>query len=827
MTEITKVQAPQLPSEYISFEYSRGVRALIGQWRARVVLPSLPVLGTDWTVTGFMENGLITEASEVGTTPMGQTVYDIAGYDAGFRLMKSPPLSHQLSSSQLGGVIQEIAEACGLEADVTLEQFTELDFRHCVNGQTAANAILDLAMLGGSVAYITPQGKLRITPPHSTSSLPSINLRLGEARSTALDMEGYASAVMLVLHRRGDMPEEESEVEVPSRKPWTGTTPPGVLNTVSRSGTTALPGGTLSWNYRMLEPIGALVYYSAALYLPGAGIRKAYISQYEYDVKTAVIRVEDQEQRVWKWGLTKMESVEDSVFDVTYYDATAGSTKNKVITQQTSSELHREYDNDLTQIKTEWSETKSQDSGAAKLPFPRPYDNRTEKVWNWENTYGDYRGLTVTEYTYEEMDVGVADTVRNEDGSPLKHVHNGAEWFIRIPGTQITLPVRKEKITQTDEILDRKTGRVVSRIERSTDDQGRRDMLARGLYSDIYSSELERELALAWLRSLPQRAEIKVAQMPGSSVISSEVSTLSQAGRRFNIPTDFEKNVYRYLETITGEGRCPFLLSNKSCGVFNGLEAPSFSSTPSYDIEGWTGEGVETKNGSIPSYQLSSQEEESTALRIPCDYFDEETEILDPNYTACPKYQALRHLVGFSGGSTTATPVVGIAGNGQIYYEKEVYFDEYLTENTARKCAQQMANNILKSKQASRGVVETVELPLNTRVSPDGSILSVRHDFEALRTVVTYLPQESEPPEYLMLLSAGGVALNLYERESVGKARSGIGRVVDVRPDRVLVLLGGRPVSCTYSMALKIGNSVLVFLPPGTTTSGVIQAVMG
>jgi hypothetical protein len=107
MTEITKVQAPQLPSEYISFEYSRGVRALIGQWRARVVLPSLPALGTDWTVTGFMENGLITEASEVGTTPMGQTVYDIAGYDAGFRLMKSPPLSHQLSSSQLGGVIRK------------------------------------------------------------------------------------------------------------------------------------------------------------------------------------------------------------------------------------------------------------------------------------------------------------------------------------------------------------------------------------------------------------------------------------------------------------------------------------------------------------------------------------------------------------------------------------------------------------------------------------------------------------------------------------------------------------------------------------------------
>lgn len=603
---------------------------------------------------------------------------------------------------------------------------------------------------------------------------------------------------------------------------------PGTLSLISRSGTTALPGGTLAWSFQMWDPIGALANYSAVLFLPGAGIQKTYLAKYEYDIKTAVVRVGAQEQRIWKWALLDMESVEDSLVSVAYYDAGTGKTSYESLEQQVTTELHREYDLGTERILSEWSETKSCDSGAAKLPFPVPYDIRTEKAWDWGGLWGDYRGLTISEYTYEEMDVGVADTVRSEDGSPLRHLRMENEWFVRLPGTQITLPVRREKITQIDEVFDRTTGRVVSRTERSTDDEGRRDMLARGLYSDIYNSEEERKIALAWLRSLPQRAAVEVQQMPGESSISEEVSILSQPGRRFHQYTDLERDLLRYIESNAPEGTCPFLLSDHSCGVFSGFQEPVVSSSASADMEGWSGGGCETTDGSLPSYvsnRGASQEAESS---VACDHFDYDAQKMEEGYQSCPKYRALRHLIGFSGGAVAPVPVVGLAGEGQIYFEKELYFDEFLSEDTARKCAQKMAQNILKAKRSSRGIVETVEMPINTRISPNGSILSVLHDFEGLRTHVTYLPKGGvKPPEHLMLLSAGGVALNLYDRESIGKARSGIGKVIDLRPDRALVVLGGRPVSCTYSMAMRVGDTVLVFLPPGTTTSGVVQAVMG
>lgn len=865
---------PALPSNYFNFEYSRGSRALIGQWRAKLQMlvdkydRSIPPkaedyidgvkkdnefeLGGKWSIPGFMRKGVLTEITEVGivipkdTSPesikvedlpegmeledlpdeIKYRVYDIAGYDAGFRLMKSPPMVHQISSSDLGGVIKEIADLSGLESDITLESFNELDFKNCVQGQTAANSILDLAMLGGSIAYITPEGILRIAPPNITKVIPTIDWKIGDNKSSSLDLEGYASAVMVVLHRRGEAVEDDTPPGM-GRKPWTGTTPPGNLTTISRSGTTALPGGTLSWSYTMLEPIGALTDYSATLFLPGVGITKAYVAHYEYEIKTSVVRIRQQESRVWKWGLVKMASVEDSSTQVTFYSAQLGSTAYETIRQQTATEVHRQYDMNLKRIQSEWSEIKSYDSGAAILPFKKPYDSRTEKAWDWGGLWGDYRGLLTTEYTYEEMDVGVADTVKNEDGSPLKHEQFGQEWFIRIPGTQITMPVRREKVIQVDEVLDRKSGKVVSRVQRSTDDQGRRDMLARGLYSDIYNSDMERTLAMAWLRSLPQRADIQVTQMPGNSSISEEVSVLSQPGRRFRVLTALEKDLKRYVEGVEGEGRCPFLLSDGSCGVFNGLETPSIASQASINKENWIGGGVETTSGSAPDWDITPNPDTFDMPSIPCDYYNEVTEEMNPDYISCSKYQALRHLIGFSGGNTAPAPVVGLAGDGKIYYEKEVYFDEFLSEDKARQAAQKMAGNILKAKRASRGIVETVELPLNVNITPDGSILSVRHDFESLRTQVTFLPSDKEPPEYLMLLSAGGVALNLYERESIGKARTGIGKVVDVRPDRALVVLGGRPVSCTYNMMIKSGNTVLVFLPPGTTTSGVIQAVMG
>ena len=839
MSNLHTVNIPALPEGYLSFDYQRGSRALIGQWKARVVLSEAPKLGESWSVGSLMVGGVITEAVEQGSTAYGESVWDIGGNDAGFKLMQSPPLPHQIKASDLGGVIKEVVEACGLSADVTLERFTGLDFRHCVSGQTAANVVLDLAMLGGSVAYILPSGTVRVAPPVKTAHIPTEELRLSHVKNMSLDLEGYASGVMLVLHRRGNVvgggepgdpgkdPNDPGDPgkdpnDPGKRLPWTGTTPPGSLTTVRKSGSTSLPNGTLAWAYTMLEPIGVLVEYSATLFLPGAGIRKIYLATYNYDIQTSVVRVAEQEQRVWRWGLVDMESLEDSYYTVTRYYDDIGDTKSEQVHRQSQSEVHRAYEGSLERISTEWSQTKSMDSTAPKEAKPRPYDTRTEKVWNWGGGFSDYRGLTTTEYTYEDMDVGEADVVLDEKGDAVTVEYAGSKFVQSVAAKEILIPVRREKVTQTDEIFDR-DGKCVSRVERTTDDMGRRDMLERGLYGDIYASKQENAYALAWLKTLPERAAVNVQQMPGSSSITEEVSTMSQAGRRFASGSDpvTQDDLKRYVETPTEQkdNKCPFFLSSGSCGVYDGLRAPYIvdESAPTQDAD-WLGGGVETPNGVRTSATTPSEEVEMPV--VVCDY-------PDGGFEECPKYKALRHLAGNQSTGEAPAPVVGLAGGGTVWFEKEIYFDEYLSDAAAQKHAQAMAANILKAKGASRGLVETVELPLNLAIAPHGSVSAVHHNFESMRSSVTYLPQNVEVPEYLMLLSAGGVAQNIYARESVGKGRSGTGRVIDIRPDRALVVLGGRPVSCTYSVPVKQGSNVLVFLPPGATASGIIQAVLG
>jgi len=105
------VNIPALPEGYLSFDYQRGSRALIGQWKARVVLSEAPKLGESWSVGSLMVGGVITEAVEQGSTAYGESVWDIGGNDAGFKLMQSPPLPHQIKASDLGGVIKEVVEA--------------------------------------------------------------------------------------------------------------------------------------------------------------------------------------------------------------------------------------------------------------------------------------------------------------------------------------------------------------------------------------------------------------------------------------------------------------------------------------------------------------------------------------------------------------------------------------------------------------------------------------------------------------------------------------------------------------------------------------------
>jgi len=820
---VREIQAPALPDEYVEFSYRRELRALIGTWQGKVLLPagSPPELGGSWTVPGIMENGLVSRADKLGDSEDGRVLWSLSGYDAGFRLMKSPMLPHQIKGSSLGDVLSELAEGCGLKADVTLDRDVPVDARHLVSGQTAANAVLDLATLGGAVAYMVQDGTLKIAPPRPCKTYPCKGLNLDDVQARDLDLDGYASGVVVILGRRGDSSGSVDEDEDGPGGGYYGTTPSGSLKRVSKRGTTSLPGGTLSWSYTLLSPINVVESYEATLFLPGAGIRKSIVSNYSYDVESSVVRVGDQEQRLWRFCLVEAGSVEDTAVDAVYYDHATGGLATETVEHVMEYQVRRSYDMDKTHILKEVVEINSYDPDRRRNDVP--YTHKTERAWTWDDDHG-YRGLTEREWSYEERDVGEADLVTGSDGNPLTWVgSDGQTRYIQLPAYQTTTMIKRERQRQIDEVFD-DDGKCVTRIERTTDDNGLADMLERGLFGDLYDPANSRAgEALAQMKTLLQDGSMRIIQVPGGSSISEEVGTLSQPGRRYRKKTSGEDGGNRYIDGIWSEETCPFLCSDGTCGV---VESPSAVSAPESSRQratGWDGSGVETVDGPVHSTESSESDSEDYIEGDPCGYLDNGK---TPGYERCSRYKAFRHLAGSTSGTSPVSPVVGMSGGGSIWTEKELYIDEHLSEDRARSIAQTIADNILSVKKVSRGIVETVTVPLDMRVHPDGGVMAVEHSFDKLRTSISFRPSDTTPPEYLMLLNSGSTAANVYARESIGKGRSAFGRVVDVRPDRALVILGGRPVSCTSSIRIKRGDNALVFLPPGSVSSGVIQAVM-
>jgi hypothetical protein len=478
------------------------------------------------------------------------------------------------------------------------------------------------------------------------------------------------------------------------------------------------------------------------------------------------------------------------------------------------------------------SEIRSYDSGAATPVKREEYDQRTEKIYTWDDENG-YRGLVERAWTFEERDAGKADMIYADDGTPATfELPDGSSSWVITPEHQSTIFVKREVVRQIDEALDDE-GNVAVRIERETDDEGVNDMLSRGIFGDLMNpANQNAKIAMAWLRSLPQRGRLEVRQAPGSSALSEEVGFLSQPGRRYKASnTSSGLGDSRYYESLSGAtsgARCPFLCSDNTCGVISTPSAAgSASGSSSGSGGGWTGGGVGTPGGSSPDWGSTYGDYESTGSspRQTCTKYDEETSST-PDYESCSRYLSFRHLAGQTAGPTPSAPAIGIAGGGSIWTEKEVFVNEELTEDHARIVAQQMARNVLTVKSMSRGLMETYSIPLSLKYHPDGAILSVENDWESMQTHITFRPSGVTPPEYLMLISTSATAANVFSKESVSKGRSAIGRVIDVRPDRALVIVGGRPVSCSSGIRVRRGDNALVLLPPGSVANGIIQAVM-
>ena len=179
--------------EVTAFNYSRSLNELIGTWSAEVAGGTFKA-GNSISFSGVLTNGIITNAYKDSTG-----LWHLEGKDAGYKLMKSIPDISDLPTGNAKVVIQYLANFCGIMLSMSGTGLSGFNVRSVISGSTCAEAILELAMLSGFIAYIDNSGELVITL--SSTKTPTYTDVINDSGSD-IDLDGYATQVLVSLTSR-------------------------------------------------------------------------------------------------------------------------------------------------------------------------------------------------------------------------------------------------------------------------------------------------------------------------------------------------------------------------------------------------------------------------------------------------------------------------------------------------------------------------------------------------------------------------------------------------------------------------------------------------
>lgn len=727
-------------AEYRLLSLNVGIqaRSLSGSFSASFAGDGTPLIGDEVSVAGFLSGGIVTQTQYSGGA------WSISGEGAGHRLSRSTPGAGAIKATSIGGIIAELAEFCGLTADVSLRNDPlpgGVDARSLLPEGTCADAILHLAGLCGAIAVVPLDRTEVVVRAARPSKLkpPTVLSKSGES----LDTDGYATGVAVSLSRKGSPPEGGGEDDE-------GENPEG-LRRETRSGTAPIDGGTVRWRVTMILPLGVVEDTTTEVELPEQGIIKRTSSTYDYRIdETQAIR-EGRQYRCWRYGLRGARDVEEEEWK-SLGDAGPGWARN-------IREITRSFDAGFSRVDRE-EELERRETSPTGTPLPPiPFSRRVVRSFSWDD---ERRGIQEREERYEETDTGRVDYVLREDGTPAAYEGGG---FVVLPQFQRTGLVRHVRTRTTDEVYS-DAGECVLSVSRETDDRGMADLLSRGLVV----GEAEIRAAKEFLLALPRQGEFNVNTSPGGSALPQGVSFFSLPGKRVGGPPQGGSS---RMDAPSGM-HCPFIMETLGCGVKGGA----------------------------------------------CSYFDPQKGT--PGFLLCGTYRDASEA-SEDAAAVDAPPVFALAGGGTIWHEASVYLDAELTDSEAQAIARTIAENILHVKQCSRGIVTSATIPLQKNLLPDGGIIAVSHDLKSLTTSVTWAPCDRTPPEALLITRMSSLAAAVFGRESVGKGREAPGRVAAISGGEATVLVAAHPVQCRSFRGLEVGQSVLVYLPPGSTTRGQIR----
>lgn len=733
-----------------SFNYTHSLSELVGSWTAEVANGSFKA-GDTFSINNLMEGGIIVNAYKDNTG-----LWHLEGKDAGYKLLKSLPDASDLTPAKTSrSFLLSLADDCDLtlkmnaSAGITDNHF---ELRYLVSGSTYAEAVLEIAMFSGCVAYIDNEGRLVVAPPQSfrPSSLKKENGAILDETGSSLDLDGYATHVAIQVSFPPKATDEDDDDD-DNVESYLGEEPPQNLSTESFSGNFS------NGSYRMtvLMPYGAT--QSQTTTVQNGNITMKTEEEHEYETPRKSIWRDNQEFGLYAL-LEKSYSLKRTVSgrytirwlipkgDGTFSERYEGVSFSEVTTETMERSLS--VSNLNVGIPDDWQDyglkmvssetiTRSTVRTGASTPgenmpaYSPPFDAKITRSYSAQNK-GKILICNETEQVYEARQVGSYAPVKI-NGQNVPHAFNNSNLAIQTHSSPQWVLVKTFR-TFVDHYND--DGEFVFSVQTEHCDDGTEWLTAHGMTStgdndaDVYQT--------LYARFTQNSKGLQVSFSSPSISTAWQFSEIRGRTKTTNSKTDAAGDVASWFDN----GALRF-----------------FQTCPHYNAD--------EKNCNIFVFGDKTDDPECLYKTRPYGLWNKCSRTLDALDWAKKHYQQTPLDVPVIGTASSNSSSTAVGYKREVYLNIEATKDENLQQKVQR-IADNLAQNVLKVK-SNKGFLKTSVISYEPSIEPNGDVVSVSHDLAHLQTSVTYRVSDggnSSIPAFLISQSASSIAQFVNTRQN-------------------------------------------------------------
>ena len=781
--------APKNGGKISAFNYSCSLNNLTGSWYAQVAGGSFKA-GNSISFANVLTGGVISKAYKDA-----DGLWHLEGYDAGIKLARSLPDVSELPEGDAKNVIQYIADFCDIDLSMQGKGLEGFNVRSIISGSTCAEAILELSMFSGCIAFIDNNGKLNVQSPANRDAQYNFDDVIDDNGSD-IDLDGYATHVLVALHRRKDKNEDNennSEGEQHQVTHYVGKTPDTSPETKTYSG--SFSNGTYS--ITILEPFNVIK--EAKTEITENNVTVQTEENHDYEYKHKIIWREKQEYVLFAFiekGYTLKKTTSGN-----YGSEENGELEFEEITSETLTRnfsiydaigVPQDWDGQIDMVSSE-TITRSTQRNKGKNPkenmppYAPAYDSKITRNFSREN-FGKGFLCKETESSYELRQVGSIAPVK-KDGKLIPHFIQNTNLAIQTHSTPQWVEVNTFR-TYYEQYNDDGACIISTRSEYS--DDGAAWFIAHAL-NDTGDEELNSY----------EKSYSKFSQSSHGLQVSFNASGIFPAWQFIEL----QGRMKSYDDVDNEEGQA---LGNIDDWYYNGEYIHS-DLCPHYN----------STNTLCNVYKLAysnSAKREKGYLHIHKGRTN--------GWLYCSRAVEALKLARKQENSKLEKVTIGTAsagGSSKVGYRRDFYIDDIINDDTAQELANNIAANILTVKR-NKGIRKTVTIPYNTTYSLDGYIVEISHDWANLQSSITYL-DTGFIPEFLIPQSVSSIAAFVSARENSRCNIPMYGYVTSVDDNNVYVKIDNSTITCNSKLRnLGQNDIVLVAFPAGNKFRGQVIA---